>query len=154
MTSTFTYLVFQHALRIRFKSTKSSEEEKKNEDDVNTVATPSTVEADSSAVSRDATEVETESRTDSDTLVTGDSSPAGENKAKERTAHLTGKINNLLTSDLTIITDSFNAVAIREFQTILCAVYRISYSVHEAVACLHLFISTFYLYNLLNWRFV
>ena len=114
LISTFTYLVFQHSLRIRFKSDTDDKEKEENEEaSTDSAATPMTAEADSGATSRDATEVESESRAETDTLVTVDSTPPKEDQAKERAAHLTGKINNLLTADITTITDFFNVVAIR-----------------------------------------
>lgn len=108
-------------MRIRFKSDSAEEEKEKKSDEVPTdaAATPSTADVDSSAVSRDTTEVESESRAETDTLVGEESSPAKEGQSKERAAHLTGKINNLLTGDLTTITESFNAVAIRELSLYL-----------------------------------
>lgn len=112
LTSAFTYLVYQHSLRIRFKST-NSEEEKKDDDDANAVATPSHIEANSNVVSKDSLDVEPESRSDSATLVVGSAIHAEGSQVEERAAHLMGKINNLLTTDVTIISESLNFVAVR-----------------------------------------
>lgn len=113
LKETFTYLVFRHALRIRFKSDAANEGEDEKDDIMPTdsATTPSMIEADSNAESED-TEVESESRAETETLVTEEPALV-KDQAKERTAHLTGKINNLITGDLSIIGDSFSIVAIR-----------------------------------------
>lgn len=112
LTSAFTYLIFQHSLRIRFKST-NSEEEKKDDNGANAVVMPSPIEADSNVVSKDALDVGSESWSDSDTLVVGNAIHAEGSQVEKRATHLMGKINNLLTTDVTIISESLNFVAIR-----------------------------------------
>lgn len=71
------------------------------------------MDASSTAASTDATVVDTESNEDED-LAGIELAPPVEGQAKERSAHLSGKINNLLTSDLNTISGSFDVVIIRE----------------------------------------
>ena len=75
--------------------------------------TSSTVDVSSSAASTDATAVDTESNKDDD-LAGIELAPPAEGQAKERGAHLSGKINNLLTTDLSTISGSFDIVSIRK----------------------------------------
>lgn len=119
LTSTFTYLVYQHALRIRFKSDAAEEGMQDNETPIGLI-TPTTADAGSSPVSNGVIETELESVAELDTLVSDEPPPAIEGEIKERTTQLTGKINNLLTGDLTTIVGSFDAVAIRMLTLGLC----------------------------------
>lgn len=112
LTSAFTHLVFQHSLRIRFKSAETKEEEK-NRDNANAKMASSSSEANLKGVSKGVAKFDSKSRSDTDSSAGRDATPAGENQTKERAVHLIGKINNLLTTDVSIIVNSLNAVEIR-----------------------------------------
>ncbi|EJC97738.1 P-loop containing nucleoside triphosphate hydrolase protein [Fomitiporia mediterranea MF3/22] len=109
--SVFTYLVFHHALRIRLKSDSLDSDTGKgsnndipetNEENTQTTETPATTDADSST--EEASNVAPASTT---TAASGFSSQQAtkDKNSQERTGHIIGKINNLITSDLTALAD-------------------------------------------------
>lgn len=112
----FTYHVFQHALRIRFEGS-TTDVLGKNEanigallQDENVSSTQGTA---SDSVDTDDIMAGTMVNDDISAGVIDPVSPV-ESRAKERSGHLTGKINNLLTGDLHTISNSFDIVAIRK----------------------------------------
>lgn len=110
-------------MRIRFKSDsdKSGEDETDETEDKMAPATaaPSISEPESGdAGSASQTEVATSSSatTTSMAAAANESMDVPKKKgAKERTAHLTGKINNLLTGDVAFIGQSYKVAEIRKF---------------------------------------
>ena len=120
--SVLTYLVFHHALRIRLKgeSLDIDDEKKDNKDttpttneDTQTTATPATTDTDA-AGSEETTDADAATSTTavSDT----DTKSSKEGQVQEKTGHLIGKINNLITSDLTSVGNLHEIVQIREYQ--------------------------------------
>lgn len=119
-----TYLVFHHALRIRLKSDslddKNGEKQKEDKKSVgsssaHTSNTPATSDTETIAGSDDG-HVPTSSDGDAATSMTAvsDAEPTVEGgHAKEKTGHLVGKINNLLTSDLLSIISGYYVVDFR-----------------------------------------
>ena len=116
--ATFTYLVFHHALRIRFKSDllKDDKEKEKDKDtkadnsaSESAVDTPATMDAESATTV--GTQEASESSANADTAsVTGEPQ---EGKAQERTTNLAGRINNLITADLAMISNCHDVVTLR-----------------------------------------
>ncbi|KAL5499199.1 hypothetical protein ACEPAH_1717 [Sanghuangporus vaninii] len=137
--SVLTYLVFHHALRIRLKGESFDSDDDKaggkdgtltTNEDTQTTATPATIDTDVVG-SEDTTEADAATSTTavSDT----DARPAvKEGQSQEKTGHLIGKINNLITSDLTSVGN-----------------------LHEIVqlpgTVLQLIIAIAFLYNLVGW---
>ena len=112
----FTYLVFNHSLRIRFKSDSISGDKDQTTESGrspggSSLATPVAEESESGTVTEPQTaeqsEVQSEAATETETA-------SEDNQTEKRNANLSGKINNLLTGDLNTITDSFNAVCLRK----------------------------------------
>ena len=114
----FTYLVFHHALRIRFKSDLLKDDKDKEKDKytkANDSATESAVDTPATMDTDSATTVgiqeASESSANADTA-----SVAGEpqeGKAQERTTNLAGRINNLITADLAMISNCHDVVTLR-----------------------------------------
>ncbi|OCB86631.1 P-loop containing nucleoside triphosphate hydrolase protein [Sanghuangporus baumii] len=137
--SVLTYLVFHHALRIRLKGESFDSDDEKaggkdgtptTNEDTQSTATPATTDTDQ-VDSEDTTEADAATSTTavSDT----DARPAvKEGQAQEKTGHLIGKINNLITSDLTSVSN-----------------------LHEVAqlpgTVLQLIIAIAFLYNLVGW---
>ena len=123
----FTYLVFHHALRIRFKSDLLSDKDKdKDSADASNAhvsaatsgdATPASTDADSETAV-DASESDIDSPADVE--AGPDVSAAKEAKAEERSANLAGKINNLLTADISTISGCSYLVILRTFIRVSC----------------------------------
>lgn len=115
LNSSFTYLIFQHALRIRLKSSTEGDEKDKGEDDAptNSATTPTAAEADPSAASGVAAEVEADNLAEADDPTANDPAASKEGQTNEQKAHITGKISNLLTEDVSTMGISFNIVTIR-----------------------------------------
>ncbi|EJC97739.1 P-loop containing nucleoside triphosphate hydrolase protein [Fomitiporia mediterranea MF3/22] len=136
--SVFTYLVFHHALRIRLKSDSPDSDTEKGsskdipettEDSTQTTDTPATTDGDSS------TEEASDIAPASSTTAASNSSSQQDTKEKnsqERTGHIVGKINNLITSDLI-------AVADLQYLTLLPGIL------------VQLVVSIVFLYDLLGW---
>lgn len=116
--SVLTYLVFHHSLRIRLKSdaldpdakNDKTKDKLKSTDESTTSSTPATADVDS-AVSGETTEA------DSDTSASAaDATPAPKGgHSQEKTGHIVGKINNLITSDLTAVGNLYLITTVREF---------------------------------------
>ncbi|KAI5122640.1 hypothetical protein M0805_008724 [Coniferiporia weirii] len=140
-TSVFTHLVFHHALRIRLKSDVLDEKQEGKEDpksaDTSTQAstTPAATDGETDAACGDDL---APSSTDADATTTStavdDAEPVAEGgHASEKTGHLVGKINNLVTSDLDAIVSSYHVVLL-------------------PTATFQIIVSSVFLYNLLGWR--
>ncbi|KAH8108752.1 P-loop containing nucleoside triphosphate hydrolase protein [Phellopilus nigrolimitatus] len=132
-TSVFTYLIFHHSLRIRLKNdalddekSKGKQKDAKKAADISTQssATPATTYSETPAGEEDAVPT---------TTAESDAEPVPEGgHAKEKTGHLLGKINNLITTDLTAISNAFHIVTFPS-------------------ALLQVIISILFLYNVLGW---
>ena len=113
--SVLTYLVFHHALRIRLKGESLDIDDKDTtpttNEDTQTTATPATTDTDA-AGSEETTDADAATSTTavSDT----DTKSSKEGQVQEKTGHLIGKINNLITSDLTSVGNLHEIVQIRE----------------------------------------
>ena len=122
--SIFTQLVFEHALRIRLKTDALDEKSKdggktakENSGKGSGAATPSSVqEGSSSSVDDTARGSDSSSETSVDL---NEPAPEG-GHAQAKAGHLVGKLNNLITSDLRTISNSFHAVTMRECFAIRC----------------------------------
>ncbi|KAI5122638.1 hypothetical protein M0805_008723 [Coniferiporia weirii] len=143
VTSVLPYLVFHHALRIRLKSDVLDEKKegkgmgdpKSTDASTRTSTTPAAIDVESDATSGDD---QAPGSTDSNATKTstnvGDAEPAAEGgHGGEKADHLVGRINNLITTDLSAIAGFSQVVA---FPT----------------AITQLVISVIFLYNLLGWR--
>ncbi|KAH8113755.1 P-loop containing nucleoside triphosphate hydrolase protein [Phellopilus nigrolimitatus] len=132
-TSVFTYLVFHHALRIRLKSDaldneKDGPKEKDTKKGADTSpqasVEPATTDAETPADSEDVAMT---------TAAASDTEPVPEGgHVKEKTGHLVGKINNLITTDMGAIQNTY-------------------YIVSFPAAVLQLVVSVIFLYSLLGW---
>ncbi|KAH8108771.1 hypothetical protein DFH11DRAFT_1057276 [Phellopilus nigrolimitatus] len=131
-TSVFTYLIFHHSLRIRLKNdaldekSKGKEKDAKKNADISTQAsaTPATTYTETTAGEEDAVPT---------TAVASDAEPVPDGgHSKEKTSHLLGKINNLITTDLAAVSDSYLIVFLPS-------------------AFLQVAISVIFLYNVLGW---
>jgi hypothetical protein len=134
----FTYLVFHHALRIRFKSDILSDGEEKNKKlgasaPESTLETPATADADSTTAVEHQ-EGGSESQTEADAASVPEPK---EGQAQQRTANLAGKINNLLTADITTISGCEEVVLLRMSVRPLCIIHKTLNS-HRGVQLLRL----------------
>lgn len=111
--SFISYLVFHHSLRIRLKD-DILDEKKKDEKEISAEASAEASSPSSSATGISAHADETESVSDETLVVAEPESEGGH--VKERTGAIVGRINNLVTSDLSSVEDSFRAVEIREHE--------------------------------------
>ena len=154
--SIFTQLVFEHALRIRLKTDALDEKSKDggkttkgNSGKSTGAATPSSVQEGSSSSADDASRG---SDSSSETLVDS-SEPATEGgHAQAKAGHLVGKINNLITSDLQTINNSYLAITIREYFAIACMVYPHKVNRVSAAGIIQAIVSVWFLYQVLGWR--
>ena len=111
--SILTQLVFEHSLRIRLRSNAlddkdDSENKGKKNFNVGESGQVSTHGTGTPSASRGDGEQETE-----DAGGLAESGPDG-GHSKEKTGHLVGKINNLITSDISGLSSSFDVVDVRE----------------------------------------
>lgn len=106
--SFISYLVFHHSLRIRLKD-DILDEKKQDKKEI-------CAEASAEASSPSSTSAHTEGAgsVSDETLVAAEPVSNG-GHVKEKTAAIVGRINNLVTSDLSSIEDSFRVVEIREY---------------------------------------
>lgn len=122
--SALTYLVFHHALRIRLKGESLDlREEKKGGKDV-TPSTNGNTQSTTTPATTDTNVASSEEASDADTAtpttaVDDDSTnPMVKNGQQKKTGHLIGKINNLITSDLTSVAELYEICQIREFRVL------------------------------------
>lgn len=111
-----TQLVYHHSVRIRLKDDileekKGKEDKKKTDDKLSGTGTPGSVTPSTTDV-ESAHDDEAESAT-SESTITPEPTPQHED-ARERTGAIVGKINNLVTMDLTNINSSYQILEIRE----------------------------------------
>ncbi len=115
--SIITQLVFEHSLRIRLNQGESGKDEDKSKESVSkrdrsTETTTSTaVEASEDTAVETDTEVD-DVNSDSETVVSVQETEKSETKPK--TSHIVGRINNLITSDLTTLDYSYASLLMGE----------------------------------------
>lgn len=127
--SVLSYVIFHHALRIRMKSTIEAEEDKTKK------AEPSREPSTTTQSSASTTDVSESEVSDTESTAVDDSSEetiVAEKSNKPKADHLLGKINNLLTTDLNAISNSYNNLTL-------------------SATVIQFILSIYYLYILVGW---
>lgn len=142
--SSFVYLVFYHALRIRING--NSENTKEDS------PTDKKVDSDSASVASTSSNTVPDDEAQEDAIATGPSK--GGKAVEQQTRHLVGKINNLITSDVLGMAQAWDVVSLRTYPVRFRARCLISNSFYTVAASIQLAIALVILYKLVGWRSV
>lgn len=132
--SVMTYLIFHHSLRIRLKGNTFDSNSEENKTESKTIDTEdNSTQTTVTPVATNTEETETDTATSTTAVSESGSTPKDSGgHAQEKTGHLIGQINNLITSDVTAVRNTYNVVT-------LPAMF------------LQMVISIAFLYNLVGW---